>query len=147
MVMPAAPGKISAEDRLAITDAVHRFFALVDGGKAASTADIFTADASLTFGPGSPNPGTIEGAEIGAAMVAREAQVNAFTRHCISNLQFVRGPNGTVQVSYIMILFRSDDATRSSIPSFVADAAEEWVASEGVWRLASRIVTPTFSKP
>ncbi|MET0545824.1 MAG: nuclear transport factor 2 family protein, partial [Caulobacterales bacterium] len=42
-----------------ITDAIYRFYSLVDAGKADQTIDLFAPDAAWTFGPGTPKPGTI----------------------------------------------------------------------------------------
>lgn len=144
--------------RLTVNDGIHRFYSLVDTGRAASTAAMFASDARLTFGPGSPQPGTIEGAAIASAMAAREKLVSAFTRHSISNIMLE--PAGEdragvetgdwagdkVRARYLMVLFRSDDETRSSVPAFVADVEELWLIEDGTWRIAERLVSPAFSR-
>lgn len=137
--------RISVEDRLAITDGVHRFFFLVDSGNASQTADLFTEDATLTFGPGSPSPGTIEGSAIAAAMQAREAQKSAFTRHAVANLTFKEAADGAA-VRYLLTLYRSDDATRGTLPAFVADVEETWTRRDGDWRIAARTILPAFAR-
>jgi hypothetical protein len=137
---------VPIEARQAITDGIHLFFNLVDHGKAGSTADLFTHDARLTFGPGSPKPGTIEGPAIREAMAAREQQTSAFTRHVVTNIIFTSADDGAVSATYILTLFRSDDESRSSAPAFVADVAETWVPRDQDWKLAERTIGPTFSR-
>ncbi len=58
--------------RLSVMDGIHHFFDLVDTGRASATVALFHPDATLTFGPGSPQPGTIAGPSIKSAMEARE---------------------------------------------------------------------------
>jgi hypothetical protein len=132
--------------RLAVTDGIHRFYDLVDGGRASAAASVFHGDASWTFGPGTPKPGTIAGDEITAAMQARENLKSAFTRHIISNILFDRITASEADVRYQMILFRSDDETRVALPSLVADVSENWVGDEAGFRIMSRTVLPTFAK-
>jgi SnoaL-like domain len=135
----------SFEDRIAISDAITLFYRLVDNGRASQTADMFTDDARLTFGPGSPKPGTISGPDIRDAMIAREALVSAFTRHTVANIAF--GEVGSsISADYILTLYRSDDETRSSVPAFVADVAEIWHPHDNGWRISERIILPTFSR-
>lgn len=136
---------IAIEDRVAITDAIHMFFHLVDSGRAGQTAEMFTADARLTFGPGSPQPGAIEGAAISAAMHAREALKTAFTRHTVANIRFAPCSD-SVAVNYLLTLFRSDDDARASVPAFVADVAEVWSRDEAAWRIRERTITPAFAR-
>jgi ketosteroid isomerase-like protein len=136
---------ISVENRLAISDAIHTFFHLVDSGHAAQTVKLFAPDAKLTFGPGSPQPGTIEGDSIAAAMIAREALKTAFTRHLVSNIIFdADAAMDEPTVTYLLTLFRSDDDTRSSVPAFVADVAETWRCADGRWQIAERTILPAF---
>jgi ketosteroid isomerase-like protein len=136
---------LTLDDRTAIADAIHSYFRLVDSGQASRTAALFTADATLTFGPGSPQPGTITGAAIRAAMVAREAQTTAFTRHIVTNLSFAPDAGG-VATSYLLTLYRSDDHTRSSVPAFVADVAEVWTSASGHWQMTMRSIAPAFMR-
>lgn len=144
--MVSAPRGVTIEVRQAIADGIHLFFNMVDHGKAAKTADLFTGDARLTFGPGSPKPGTIEGPAIREAMAAREQQTNAFTRHVVTNIIYATAADGAVSATYILTLFRSDDESRSSVPAFVADVAEIWVPRGQDWKLAERTISPTFSR-
>lgn len=141
-----APVLLSPEDRLAITDIVHRFCWLVDHSRAAEIGALFTADARLTFGPGTPNPGTIEGPAIAAMMTARQAQTHITTRHVMTNLAFAATADGKVAVHGILTFYRSDDASRDTRVASIADIDEVYVRIDGGWRISSRTVTPVFSR-
>ncbi len=136
---------VSLEDRAAIGDAILAFYHLVDSGQASRTAATFTEDARLTFGPGSPRPGTIEGAAIPAAMAAREADTSAFTRHGVSNIA-LSGDGVQIGARYLLTLYRSDDDSRSTIPAFVADVEETWQRRPEGWRMAERTILPAFAR-
>jgi hypothetical protein len=136
---------VSLADRAAIADAIHAFYHLVDHGQASHTAELFTADASLTFGPGSPQPGTIAGAAIRDAMAAREALTSAFTRHIVTNIVFAPDARG-VAANYLLTLYRSDDHSRSSVAAFVADVAETWTFGSGHWQMCLRSISPAFMR-
>lgn len=138
--------KLSSDDRQAITDIIHRFFWLVDHGRAGETADLFAGDARITFGPGTPNPGTIEGAAIRAAMTARATHTHVTTRHVLSNIALSPNPNGSVSAYSLLTLFRSDDETRDSAPASVADIDEIYVRNGAVWRIQERIIMPIFNR-
>jgi hypothetical protein len=141
-----AVSSLDTDARQEIADTIHGFYYLVDHGEAAKTADLFTVDAQLIFGPGSPKPGMIEGVAIADAMKARENLKLAFTRHCICNIVLANAPDDQVSAQYMMILFRSDDETRSSAPAFVADVTEVWRNENACWKIAQRTITPTFFK-
>lgn len=131
--------------RLSVSDAIYRFFDLVDRGRAGASAALFHPDASLTFGPGSPQPGTISGSAIKEAMEARERLTTAFTRHFIGNVIFDRVSAVEADVRYQMILFRSDDDRRLAVPRFVADVSERWINRDDGFKIMCRTVLPTFS--
>ena len=137
---------LSPEDRLAITDVAHRFCWLVDHGRAAEIGALFTEDGRLTFGPGTPNPGTIEGPAITVMMTARQSQTHVTTRHVMTNLAFAASADGKVAVHGILTFYRSDDETRDTRVASVADIDEVYVKRDGIWRIASRTVTPIFSR-
>lgn len=136
---------VSIEDRVAIADAIHSFFHLIDSGRAAQTANMFAADACLTFGEGSPQPGTIVGVAISKAMIARQAQVAAFTRHIVANIRF-EPCSDSVGADYLLTLYRSDDGTRNSVPAFIADVADVWERDGAEWLIRERTITPTFTR-
>ena len=131
--------------RIAITDAIHLYYHLVDRGQASQVAGLFAPGGSLTFGPGSPKPGTIEGDAIAGAMRAREAQTSVFTRHAVTNIVLANAGSDTVTARHMLILFRSDDASRSTLPTFVADVEDRWVRSGDGWAIAERMILPSFA--
>lgn len=137
---------LAIEDRFAVTDVVLRFFRLVDQGRAGETAALFTADATLTFGPGAPKPGTIAGADIPAAMAARQAQVHVTTRHVLSNVVLSPAEDGSVHVYSLLTLFRSEDEKRDSDPASVADIDDVLVRDGNGWRIKQRTITPVFNR-
>jgi SnoaL-like domain len=142
--MSVSTAVIEPSARTAISDLIHEFYGLVDTGHASQTADLFLPDASLTFGPGSPQPGTVHGPAIRDAMNAREKVTSAFTRHLVTNLRFSRGGVEEISSEYLLVLFRSDDDSRSSIPAFVADVKEHWQNTADGWKIKSRVVMPAF---
>jgi len=135
---------LALDERQAISEVLHRFYWLVDQGRAAEVADLFTGDASITFGPGAPKPGTISGADIRPAMAARQAQTNVTTRHLLSNIMMERQADGSVAVYSLLTLFRSEDEARRPVPSVVADVNETLVRDNGAWRIARRLISPVF---
>lgn len=137
---------LTIEDRFAVGDIVRRFFWLVDHGRAADTATLFTRDGSLTFGPGSPKPGTIAGADIAPAMAARQAQANVTTRHVLTEAQVIGNDDGSITVSSLLTLFRSEDAGRDSYPMSVADIEDVLVREDGAWRIRTRTISPVFNR-
>lgn len=143
----AAIHKLSSDDRFALIDFIHKFFELVDSGRASETADMFSAGAKLRFGPGSPKPGTLVGDEIASAMVSREKLTGTTTRHAISNICLLSESDSQVQARYLLTLFRSDAEPRTSYPAFVADVEEVLVRETTGWMISTRIVTPVFSRP
>jgi hypothetical protein len=137
----------SVDHRLAIQDLMHRFYWLIDHGRADATADIFTDDARLVFAPGSPKPGTIQGPAIRTSMIERAAMTHVTTRHVISNIILAANSDGSVCARSLLTLFRADDHSRSSTPASVADIEETFVLKPGGWRICERVVTPIFNRP
>ena len=140
------PPQISADDRQAIVDLIHRYFWLVDHGLADQTAACFTATAKLTFGPGAPKPGTIEGSAIGAAMVARSKQIEVTTRHVVSNIALAVIDGSRVRAYSLLTLFRSADASRDTYPASVADVDDIVVRDADTWRIQERTISPIFNR-
>jgi hypothetical protein len=141
-----ADAALPIEDRLAAGDVVRRFFWLVDHGRAAETAALFARDGSLTFGPGSPKPGTSTGAEIAPAMAARQAQANVTTRHVLTEAHIAGNADGSIAVSSLLTLFRSEDEGRDSYPLSVADIEDVLVREGGGWRIKTRTISPVFNR-
>lgn len=137
---------VAIEDQLAIRDLVYRFYRLVDEGRADETAALFTATARLTFGPGSPKPGTIEGDQIPPAMAARATQTHVTTRHVLSNIQLEARADGSVAGYSLLTLYRSENETRDSYPASIADIHELFVRDDGEWRIQARDILPIFNR-
>jgi ketosteroid isomerase-like protein len=135
---------LSQEDRFSVVDIIHKFYLLVDSGRASETASLFTADAELTFGPGSPKPGTINGEEIAAAMRDRERLADVTTRHVISNIALSSGEEARIGAHYLITLFRADGGPRTTLPAFVADVDEAFLNTPEGWKIAERTITPVF---
>ena len=119
---------------------------LVDHGRAIECADLFTSDAQLIFGAGSPKPGTLDGLEaIRAFLSARQAQSHVITRHLATNfrLEWKGGPEARLES--LLTVFRSDDATREPVVSVVADVQEIFTRHQGdTWRIQERLTKPVF---
>jgi hypothetical protein len=140
--MPVA-SQVAIEDRAAIADMIHLFFRLVDQGRASETAALFAPSARLTFAAGSPKPGTIEGDAIAGAMAAREQQVDVTTRHVISNVITSMRSDGSVDVNYLLTLYRSERVGEQCAIT-VADIDERVVRHGESWRIAERTIMPVF---
>lgn len=136
---------IEAAARIAVADAIHAYYHFIDSGHASKVAGLFAPAGTLTFGPGSPKPGTIDGDGIASAMRAREAMTMAFTRHAVTNITLAGVDGDTVTARHMLILFRSDDESRSTLPVFVADVEDRWVRSGEHWKIAERTILPTFA--
>lgn len=138
--------EVTLEARLAAADIVTRYFTLVDHGRAAEVADLFTDDGTLTFGPGAPQPGTIAGPAIRAALTARQAQTHVTTRHVLSNISVEPQSDGSLLVQSLLTLFRSDDESRDTRIASVADIEDRLVNVGGRLRIASREIRPVFNR-
>jgi len=132
------------EDRFSVVDIIHKFYLLVDSGRASETAALFTTDAALIFGPGSPKPGTISGEAIAAAMRDRQRLADVTTRHVISNVALTPGSEARIGAHYLMTLYRADGGPRTTLPAFVADVDEVFQKTPEGWKIAERTITPVF---
>lgn len=138
---------VSIADRHAITDLMHRFYRLVDHGRAAEIAGLFTADARMVMGAGTPKPMVVEGDAIRAWAIDRGAMTQVTTRHVVSNMALEARGDGSVAVSSLVTLFRADgDVPRTTPASLVADIDEVFVRAGDGWRIHERIVTPIFTR-
>jgi len=130
---------LTLDIRVAIETAIHSWYDDTDHGRASCAGEMFTSDARLTFRPGSPQPGPIEGTAITDAMMAREKMTDRLTRHAVTNIILRPGEEHGVVACYMLILFRSDDKSRSTLPWFVADMEDDWVESDGQWKIAQEM--------
>lgn len=137
---------VSIETLHAVSDVIHRYFWLVDFGRADEIPELFSAEGSLTFGIGSPKPGTISGEEIIAMFKARAAQTEVTTRHAVSNISLSACDDGTISAYSLLTLYRSDNEVLDSYPLMVADVQDCFVYENGRWVLKRRELTPIFSK-
>lgn len=137
--------KVSSQEvRNAIADLVHRYFWLADSGRADEIAVLFAPEATLTFGPGAPKPGTIAGQEIVAMLKARAALSGVTTRHVVSNLWIGAEESGCVTSHCLLTLYRSETSSCDSYPYMVADVDDCFVNSGGKWLFQNRTITPIF---
>lgn len=136
---------LTAQDQLDLAALVNRSFWLIDNGRAGEAAQLFAADASLTFGPGAPMVGTISGPQIAAAMAARQAQAGVTSRHVLSNALVSDEGEGRAEVRSLLTLFRTADADLSPIVRSVADVIDACVKQDGAWRIAARQILPVFN--
>ena len=137
---------VTVSDRQQIFDIILRYFWLVDHGRADETASFFAEDAQLTFGPGAPKPGTIEGAAIPIAMRARAKQTEVTTRHILTNIVLTVRDADTVDAYALVTLFRSNDAHRGTVPALVADIEDVFVRCGDSWQILRRRILPVFSR-
>ena len=140
------PDHISAADALAISSLSAEFGYLVDHGRATECESLFTPDARLIFGPGSPKPGTLAGLEaIRAFLVHRQSLTHVTTRHVATNFRFTPIDAGRIELQSLLTVFRSDDETRQPTASLVCDIAEIYTRTEtGHWKIEQRQTTPIF---
>lgn len=135
---------LELSDRIAIEQSICRYFHLVDMGRASEAAAFFTAAGRMTFAPGSPKPGTIEGAAIPAAMAARQAQTDVVTRHAVTNIALDPRDDGSVRAYGLLTLYRRETASDATICT-VADVEDIYVRDQGAWRISERLITPIFT--
>ena len=137
---------ISAADFLAISSCSAEFGYLVDHGRAAECVELFTEDARLITGPGSPRPGTLNGiASIRAFLVARQAQTHVTTRHVATNFRVEATGTDSATLTSLMTVYRSDDSDRRPSIAVLADVKEKLVRlPSGEWKIAERTSTPIF---
>ncbi len=140
------PPRLDRHDQECIVEVIHRYFWLVDHGRADEVAQLFTPTGRLTFGERAPKPGTIEGASIGAAMLARSKQTNVTTRHVVSNIILTALDAASVEASFLLTLFPSEDARLDTYPASVADIDDLFVRDRDYWRIQRRTIAPIFNR-
>jgi hypothetical protein len=139
--------QIAFEDRVSISDIIHRYFWLVDHGRADQASLFFAVAGRLTFGPGAPKPGTIQGDAIAAAMLARSKQTELTTRHIVSNIALTATGDSTIDAYSLLTLYRSSDASRDTYPTSVADIEDTFIRTDDGWRILERRILPVFNQP
>ncbi len=119
---------------------------LVDHGRATECAELFTSDAKLVFGPGTPKPGTLEGLEaIRGFLTARQALTHVTTRHIATNFRLEYDDGATARLESLLTVFRSDNSSRHPIVSTVSDIREIFTRAENdTWKIQERGTSPIF---
>src|SRR3546814_18337068 len=79
-------------------------------------------------------------------MVARQAQLNVTTRHVLTEAHVAGKADGSIAVSSLLTLFRSEDEGRDSYPVSVADIEDVLVRDAGAWRSRPRTISPVFNR-
>jgi len=131
---------------LALSAMSAEFGYLVDHGRAIECEKLFTSNAQLIFGVGSPKPGTLNGLEaIRAFLTARQAQTHVTTRHLATNFRLEWNGGPEARLESLLTVFRSDEATREPVVSVVADVQELFTRGEADrWRIQQRLTKPVF---
>lgn len=135
--------KVSHETQQAIVDLIHRYFWLVDGGRALDVLALFSTNAKLTFGPGTLKPGTLTGDEITQTLEARAKQTDVVSRHVISNIILTQNAEGSVSGNSVLTLYRSTSET-PLMPALIADVQDKFVQYDGQWLIEERTFLPAF---
>ncbi len=68
------------------------------------------------------------------------------SRHVISNLRMTLREDGSVAASHVLTVYHNGMEGRCATdPVVVTDADEVFLRERGVWKIASRVLTPVFS--
>ncbi|WP_210249052.1 MULTISPECIES: nuclear transport factor 2 family protein [unclassified Bradyrhizobium] len=114
---------------------------LIDHGRAQDAAVLFTQDAEQSIAGV-----TASGIEAIAQGLKRRADMTGRTsRHVISNLRLSMSSDATVDVTWILTLYRSDDAGKPARPILVCDVQDSFRKEASGWKIRSRKVIPVFS--
>lgn len=114
---------------------------LIDHGRAQDAAVLFTQDAEQSIAGV-----TASGIEAIAQGLKRRADMTGRTsRHVISNLRLSMSSDATVDVTWILTLYRSDDAGKPAKPILVGDVQDSFRKEASGWKIRSRKVIPVFS--
>jgi ketosteroid isomerase-like protein len=130
------------EAERACTRLVLEYARLVDSGRAAGIADLFTDDGVWEGADGRLLRGRTE---IRAAFEGRQGLTRRTSRHVCTNVLIdVEGPDAAVGVSYLLN-YRHDSRDGAAVlpapadhPKFVGDYHDRFVRVDGVWRIAHR---------
>lgn len=133
-------------DQIAIAQLLYRSFWLIDNGRASETAALFAPNGSLTFGPGAPKPGTLEGEQIAQAMAARQAQGQVTSRHVLSNVMVEPLGADRAELRALLTLFRTESDELAPDVASVADIVDTVIRSDGEWKIAERLIQPIFNR-
>lgn len=132
---------IEAQDAEAIRALIVEFHHLVDRGRASEAAWLFTPEAQMIFGPGTPNPGTIDGIGAITAWLEARQQAPIVTRHLLGPTRFEPRADGSVATATLVTLFKAPSDT-PNVPAALADLEEVFVRTADGWRQQVREVRP-----
>jgi hypothetical protein len=114
---------------------------LIDHGRAQEAAVLFTRDAEQSIAGV-----TASGIEAIAQGLKRRAEMTGRTsRHVISNLRSSVSSDATVDATWILTLYRSDDADKPAKPMMVNDVQDTFRKEADGWKISSRKIVPVFS--
>ena len=114
---------------------------LIDHGKAQEASVFFTHDAEQSIAGVTAN-----GIEAIAQGLKRRADMTGRTsRHVISNLRLSLSSDCTVDVTWILTLYRSDDVTKPAKPVLVGDVQDLFRKEATGWKIKSRKIVSVFS--
>lgn len=135
---------LAVEDRQAIKDIIHRYFWLVDHGRATEIPRLFTESGTLEFAEGAPSPGVLLRPEIERTMKAHQMQ-SIWTRHVVSNVVLEPRGAGLVAASSLLTLYRSDQKLGDAVSVLVGDVEDTFELDEGGWRIRTRLISPIIA--
>jgi hypothetical protein len=131
---------IAAADAEAIRALIVEFHYLVDHGRASECLGLLAPTAKLIFGPGTPNPGTIEGLEAIETFLRTREKAPIKTRHLLGQTRFTAEDANNVVTTTLLTLFRSPGSEDPNVPAAIADLVERYVRTDAGWRLSVREV-------
>jgi ketosteroid isomerase-like protein len=114
---------------------------LIDHGNAQEACMLYTHDAEQSIAGA-----TAIGAEAIAQGLKRCAEMAGRTsRHVISNLRLSLSSDSTVDATWILTLYRSDDVTKPAKPVLVGDVQDLFRKEASGWKIKSRKIVSVFS--
>lgn len=121
--------------RTACSDLAIHSYRLIDVGRAAESAALFTDDAEYVT-----PMATLRGrAEIARVMESRQADTGRRTRHVVGNQVVRLGADGFVSASFALCVYVvSDPAELRLIPAVVGDVEDYYAFVEDRWQIAHR---------
>jgi hypothetical protein len=138
----SAPDELSPADIEAIRRLIADFHLLIDHGRARECIDFFAPGARLVFGPGSPNPGEIEGLDAILDFLTARQAAPVTTRHLLGAARIAANRDGTASSSSLLLLFKAPGTADPLVPAAVADLDESYVRTPDGWKLSVRQVRP-----
>jgi hypothetical protein len=114
---------------------------LIDQGRAQEACVLFTQDAEQSVAGV-----TASGIDAIAQGLKRRAEMTGRTsRHVISNLRLSMSSDTIVDATWILTLYRSDDADKPAKPMMVNDVRDTFRKEADGWKISSRKIVPVFS--